>query len=145
MKINEEPVIVKQTFKASPKSVWQAITWIDAMRQWFFPDIPAFKPEPGFEARFDVFSGDRKFPHVWKITEVIPLKKIVYNWRYEGYAGDSFVVFELHRHAKGTLLQLTHTAVENFPDEIQEFRRESCLAGWKYLIKDRLKEYLGEH
>jgi hypothetical protein len=31
---------------------------------------------------------------------------------------------------------------ETFPDDIPEFRRDSCIGGWEYLIQKSLKEYL---
>jgi len=97
MKTTEQPVIIEQTFNTTVDVVWNAITDITQMRQWYFPNIPDFKPEVGFETRFDIRSQDRIFPHVWKVTEVIPNRLIKYNWRYDGYAGDSFVTFELFK------------------------------------------------
>lgn len=67
------------------------------MRQWYFKNIPSFKPEVGFETRFNVQSQDRNFHHIWKVVEVVPLKKIAYNWKYEGYPGNSLAVFELFK------------------------------------------------
>ena len=94
MRKNDEPIIVEQTFNTSIDTVWNSITEIDQMRQWYFENIPSFKPEVGFETQFNVQSQDRNFLHMWKVTEVVPLKMIIYNWKYEGYPGDSFVVFE---------------------------------------------------
>jgi hypothetical protein len=37
---------------------------------------------------------------------------------------------------------LTVEVLEDFPDDIPEFRRESCIGGWNYFINHRLKEYL---
>jgi hypothetical protein len=44
----------------------------------------------------------------------------------------------------GNLTKLTLTArvVEDFDDSIPEFKRESCVAGWNYFIKERLSDYL---
>jgi uncharacterized protein YndB with AHSA1/START domain len=143
MNKNDEPVMVEQAFNASIESVWTAITDIDQMRQWYFENIPDFKPEVGFETRFEVQSGDRTFPHRWKVTEVKPFEKISYNWKYDCYSGDSFVVFELLRQNSRTLLRLTHQVTESFPGNIPEFSKESCTAGWTYFIKDCLKKFLG--
>lgn len=49
------------------------------MRQWFFENIESFKPEVGFETQFNVQAESRNFLHMWKIIEVVPMKKIVYN------------------------------------------------------------------
>ncbi len=42
------------------------------MRKWYFENIPAFKPEVGFETQFNVQSEERNFLHKWKVTEVQP-------------------------------------------------------------------------
>jgi len=137
-----EPVLVTQKFSVPVQKVWKAITNPDQMKAWFFENIPDFKPEVGFNTRFNVDSGEHHFMHLWEITEVIPGKRIVYNWRYEGYPGNSFVVFELFDEDKRTCLKLSHLGVASFPDDIPEFTRESCLGGWNYFIKNRLKTYL---
>jgi uncharacterized protein YndB with AHSA1/START domain len=142
MKITDDPIVVEQTFNKSIDIVWDSITKIDQMRQWYFENIPSFKPELGFETQFNVQSGDRNFPHLWKLTEVVPKKLIAYNWKYESYQGDSFVVFELFKEKNCTRLKLTHHIKESFPDNIPEFKRESCIEGWTYFIKKRLKEFL---
>ena len=142
MRAHDEPVIVEQIFDASVDTVWNSITEIDQMRQWYFENIPSFKPEVVFETQFNVQSGDRNFLHKWKVTEVMPLKKITYNWKYEVYPGDSFVVFELFGQNNLTVLRLTHKVLESFPQDIPEFRRESGVEGWTYFIKQCLKEFL---
>ena len=142
MKTSEPPVIVTQNFTQTAATVWKAITEVDEMRQWFFDNIPAFKAEVGFQTRFNVKAPSRDFMHVWTLTEVIPQQKLVYNWKYENCAGDSFVTFELTPIKEGTQLTLTTTVIEDFPDEIPEFKHESCVAGWNYFIKQQLVEFL---
>ena len=68
MKKNDEPVIVEQTYNTSMDTVWKSITEIDQMRQWFFENIPSFKPEVRFNTQFNVQSHDRNFLHMWKVT-----------------------------------------------------------------------------
>jgi uncharacterized protein YndB with AHSA1/START domain len=142
MKKTDEPVIVEQVFNVSRRMVWHAITDLKQMKRWFFENIESFLPEIGFETSFIVENEGRVFPHLWKITEVEPYKKITYNWKYEGYTGDSFVTFELFEQGGQTKLILTHRVTESFQNGIPEFKRESCLGGWNYFIKQRLKEYL---
>ncbi len=139
---NTEPVVVQQTFHRPPADVWKAITDANLMKQWFFENMEEFVPEKDFETQFNVVSNNRDFLHLWKLTEVVPLKRIVYNWKYKGYDGNSYVSFELFDHKEGTLLKLTHTVTKNFPQDIEEFRRESCVAGWEYFIQNRLKSFL---
>ena len=142
MKKDDEPIIVEQVYNATIDNVWKSITEIDRMRQWYFNNIPSFKAEVGFKTQFSVKSHTREFLHLWVVTEVVPNKKISYNWKYDGLPGDSWVVFELSEQADGTGLKLTHNVRESFPDDIPEFSRESGLEGWKYFIGTSLKKYL---
>ena len=142
MRKDDAPIVIEQTINASIETVWNAITQVDQMRQWYFENIPSFKPEVGFETRFDVQNEDRHFLHVWTVTEVVAMKLIKYDWKYEGYPGDSFVVFELFTQDDLTKVRLAHHVLESFPDDIPEFQRESGVAGWTYFVKVRLKEFL---
>ena len=141
MKNTDSPIIIEQTFNVSIEQLWKAITELKEMKQWFFENIEAFEAKEGFETRFIVENENRIFPHLWKITKVEPYKRIVYNWKYEGYVGNSFVTFELSEQDNYSKLTLTHDVTESFPQEISEFQRESCEEGWKWFIKERLKEY----
>ena len=145
MKIDEEPVVVEQSFDASVETVWNAITVVVEMRQWYFDNIPAFDPRVGFETQFNIHNEGRDFLHLWKVLAVEPLKKLTYEWKFKGYAGDSFVTWELFKHDDSTTLRLTCTVLEDFSDDIPEFQRKSCLAGWRYFLRERLKEYLETH
>ena len=142
MSDTNEPIIVEQTFNTSINNVWNAITKVDQMRKWFFENIESFKPEVGFATQFSVQSQNRSFLHIWKLTEVVPLKKIIYNWKYGGYSGDSFVMFELFEQQNRTKLRLKHEGIESFPKNIPEFSRESCAGGWNYFIRNSLKKFL---
>ncbi|MEM6686139.1 MAG: SRPBCC domain-containing protein [Bacteroidota bacterium] len=145
MKTSEPPVIVSQNFSKSIATVWNAITDVDQMRQWFFDNIPDFKAEVGFQTQFNVKAPSRDFMHLWAITEVIPQQKIVYNWKYEDLTGDSFVTFELEENNNLTKLTVTANVTEDFSDDIPEFTRESCLGGWNYFIREQLVAFLNSH
>lgn len=142
MRKGDEPIIREQSFNSTVDKVWNAITDVDQMRQWYFENIPSFKAEVGFKTRFDVKSQSRNFLHMWEVTEVIPEKKIAYNWKYDGLPGDSVVVFELFDQNNLTKLRVTHHVLESFPEDIPEFARESGVAGWTYFISKRLREFL---
>jgi len=142
MRKGDDPIIVEQSFNRSIESVWKAITEVDQMRQWYFKNIPSFKAEVGFETQFNVQSRDRNFLHKWKVIEIVPLKMITYNWKYEEYPGDSFVVFELFEKNNLTTLRLTHQVHESFPEDIPEFSRESGVEGWTFFIRRSLKEFI---
>lgn len=136
------PIVVEQTFNTKVNKVWDAITKPDEMRQWFFNNIPSFEPKVGFKTEFIVQSESRSFEHLWKLIEVIPNRKIKYNWCYKNIKGEGFVTFELFTINEQTLLRLTNEGLESFPQDIPEFSRESCEAGWKYFIQQNLKSYL---
>ena len=142
MNVSDLPVIIKQEFPYSLAIVWDAITQHQQMTQWFFEQIPEFKAEFGFKTQFNVQAPSRDFLHVWEITEVIPLKRIVYNWKYKGLEGSSYVIFELINRDSTTMLTLTNQITEDFDDSIPEFKRESCIGGWNYFLKERLFNYL---
>lgn len=137
-----KPVIISQTFEASAQKVWKAITDLNEMKLWYFDNIDNFRAEPGFKSKFEVQSGKRVFTHLWEVIEVDARKRLAVNWKYAEYSGDSVVVFELKENANRTTLTLTMKVLEDFPDDIPEFKRESCQAGWEFFIQQRLKSYL---
>ncbi len=144
MKQTEEPVVVEQVYDAPLNKVWKAITELDEMRKWYFENINSFEPRVGFETQFTIKNEDRIFVHLWKITGVEINLKISYEWRYEGYPGKAVSDFELFSLGEKTKLRLSLTVLEDFPDDVPEFRRQSCVDGWEYFLKDRLKLYLAK-
>jgi len=142
MKLSDEPIIIEYSFEVSINTVWKAITELNQMKQWFFDNIESFIPEVGFKTQFEIVNEDRKFTHLWELTEVLPNHKITYNWKYKEYPGDSFLTFELNQVKKKVNLKITVDVVENFPSNIPEFSRENCIEGWNYFIGKNLKEYL---
>src|SRR3981081_1394310 len=89
-----EAIVIERTFKAPIAKVWKALTDVDQMREWYF-DLKEFKPQVGFEFEFVVEHEGNQYPHLCKVTEGIPQKKIAYTWRYKGEPGDSLVTIEL--------------------------------------------------
>lgn len=138
-----DPIVITQEFNVPVNRVWDAITNKEEMIKWYFEMIPAFEPVVGFETSFNVITPENKnYLHVWKVTEVIPMKKIVYNWKYKGYTGDSFVVWELTSNNNKTILNFSCHGANSFPQDNPDFTRESCTNGWIYFINQRLKEFL---
>ena len=142
MKKTDPPVVVSVELATDRPNVWDAITNRDRMVQWFFDNIPEFKPEVGFETQFVVQPAERAFTHLWKITEVIPLAKITYHWSYLEYPGEGEVIFELTETQGGTTLKLTNGILSDFPEDVPEFNWEACEGGWNYFLRDRLASYL---
>jgi len=139
-----EPIIVKQSFQNSIQDVWNALTVLEEMKIWYFPMLEAFETTVGFSTEFLIQVEDRKFQHQWKILEVIPLEKISYQWKMGRYPGVAISTFEFLSNEQGTTLILTSEVIEPFPQEIPEFRRESGVQGWNFLLKENLVKYLEE-
>ncbi len=137
------PIIVKKLLNASLERVWEAITNPVQMRQWYFPDMPDFKPDVGFTTSFVMKSDEKNtFTALWEITEVVQFKKIAYNWRYEEFEGKGSVAFLLSPEKDKTWLALIQEGLETFPQNIPDFTKESCLAGWEYFIQNKLPGFL---
>lgn len=128
------PVVMERVLDAPVSLVWEAITDIEKMREWYFPQLEAFKPEAGFQTEFNVRCGDEDYLHIWRVIEAIPERKIAYSWRYGGYPGDSVVTFELAAAGDKTRLTLTHAGLETFLPEVHpRLARSSFHAGWTEL------------
>ena len=134
---------MERTYNASIERVWKAITDIDQMKQWYMPALSDFRPAVGFETKFTIEHEGNVWPHLWKVTEVIPNKKISYEWRYEGFPGNSLVTFELKPAGAGTHITLTHTGLETFRgDKYPGLAPENFNKGWTQLIGTLLKEFV---
>ena len=138
--VSTEAVVIERTYNASVARVWRALTDANQMREWYF-DLKEFKPEPGFEFQFVVEHEGNTYDHRCRITEVIPEKKLVYTWRYEGHEGNSLVTFELFPEGDKTRLKLTHEGLDTFP-RTPAFARENFVKGWTEIIGSSLKEFV---
>ncbi|MEM9001789.1 MAG: SRPBCC domain-containing protein [Bacteroidota bacterium] len=142
MNTTDAPIIVEQDYQVSQATVWNALTRLDELKLWFFENIPAFEPKEGFETRFPVTTENGIFTHIWKVTEVIEEKKLSKKWMYAEYPGSAMVHFLLIPNNGKTTIRLTLEVLEDFPQNIPEFKRESGVAGWNYFLCERLKDYL---
>jgi uncharacterized protein YndB with AHSA1/START domain len=131
---NEKPIVVERVFNAPADRIWSAITNQEQMPQWFFEQIKDFRPERGFETTFVVHNEGKDYPHHWRVTEVVPNQRIVYDWLHPGFPGASFVTWEISQADGGTRLKLTHTGTVTFPQDDPAFTRESCQGGWEYFF-----------
>ena len=140
--MKNEPFIIERTFDAPAARVWKALTDPAQMKEWYF-DLPGFKPEVGFEFQFEAGKdGKKKYLHLCKITGVVPGQKISYTWRYEGYEGDSHVIFELFPEGNKTRLKLTHEGLETFPKSNPDLNKKNFAKGWTGIIGTSLKDFL---
>ena len=139
--MDTQPFVIERSYNAPLEKVWNAITDKSQMKQWYF-DLDDFKPEVGFEFRFDGGSDDKIYHHICKIVEVVPNKKLKYSWKYEGFEGMSYVSFELFEEGKTTMVRLTHEGLETFPQNNRDFAIESFTQGWTYILGTSLKNFL---
>jgi len=140
--MEKEQVIIERRYNAPIEQVWQAITDPDQMKQWYLP-VKDFRAEVGFETTFDHHALGRVFPHVWKVTEVVPGERISYEWRYEGFAGNSRVTFELSPDGNGTRLKLIHAGLESFmADQNLGLVPGNFKEGWTHFIGSQLKNFV---
>lgn len=139
--MQSEPIVVEKTYAVNAARVWRAITDKDEMKNWYFK-LDDFRAESGFEFSFTGGrEGGIQYVHRCKITEVIPGKKLVHTWTYDGYPGVSYVTWELFPQGEQTLLRLTHTGLETLPAE-PDFARENFLQGWSHILPVSLANYL---
>ena len=136
-----EPIIIEQVFDASADKVWRALTDNEALKLWYF-QFPEFKAEVGFEFQFLGGTDEHEYLHLCKITEAVPCQRLTYSWRYDGYAGISYVTFELLPIGAKTELKLTHADLETFPQSNPDFAKENFVEGWTYIVGTSLKEHL---
>jgi uncharacterized protein YndB with AHSA1/START domain len=135
-----EAVIVERTLNAPVARVWEALTDVDQMREWYF-DLKEFKSEVGFEFEFVVEHEGNRYHHLCRVTEVISQKKIAYTWRYKDEPGDSLVTFELFSEGENTRVKVTHTGIDTFP-KTPAYARKNFEQGWTQLIGTELKQFV---
>ncbi|MEO6037617.1 MAG: SRPBCC domain-containing protein [Saprospiraceae bacterium] len=140
--MSNQPIIVERLLNAPASKVWKALTDKNEMKIWYF-DLAEFKAEVGFTFQFmGGEEGGVRYLHLCEVTEVVPERKLTYSWRYDGYPGISQVSFELFEQGDQTLLTLTHTGLETFPQDKPDFAAKNFGAGWNHLIHTALKDYL---
>jgi uncharacterized protein YndB with AHSA1/START domain len=136
------PYVIERTYNAPVAKVWKAITNKDDMKKWYF-DLPEFRAEVGFEFQFTGGKDENnQYLHLCKITEVVPEKKLTYSWRYDGYAGISYVTFELSGEGNQTKLKLTHEGLETFPASNEDLSKRNFATGWSEIIGTSLKTFV---
>ena len=140
--MEHKPIIIERTFKTTPSKLWNALTDNKEMKHWYF-NLEDFRAEVGFQFQFSGGpSPDKQYLHLCEVTEVIPEQKLTYSWKYDGYAGISYVSFELFPDGENTKLKLSHEGLESFPKENTDFARHNFEEGWDSIINESLQKYL---
>ncbi|GAB3928990.1 SRPBCC family protein [Mucilaginibacter myungsuensis] len=137
-----EPLIVERVLNAPATKIWEALSDINKIKQWYF-QLEEFKAEVGFTFEFEGGDETQVYLHRCVITEVIPGKKLAYTWAYpEFHKGESEVSFELFPEGDRTLVRITHVGLENFPSHLPSFARESFNGGWNHILGISLKDFV---
>ena len=134
MTIDTSPIVTERVIAAPIPMVWRAISDGTEMPFWYFEQIMAFRPEPGFETRFTVSLEGTDYVHLWRVTEAEPEQKLSYTFNYDGFDGDAVVTWELDQMANGTRVRVTHRGLHTFPQDRDAFHREACAGGWDYFL-----------
>lgn len=138
-------ICVEQALECTPEQAWQALSDPIHIRQWFFEEMPDFEAKVGFQIRFDVQAETQIFDHLWEVREVDPGKSMVVSWKYPPHDGEGLVKYEVEAHDSGSLARVTCDGIETFPQDIPEFRPESCRSGWEYFLQGRLSAYINDN
>ena len=142
---SNEPIIIEHILNTSVENVWNALTNVDEMHQWYF-NVSDFKPVVDFEFSFPG-QGQKgeQYMHLCRITEVTPLKKLQHSWKYENYAGESLLTWELNPLGNETHVKLIHEGLESFPTDNPDFAKQSFGFGWKEILTNSLRTFLEKH
>lgn len=138
---SDKTLVIERTYDAPPETIWQAITDPGQMKQWYF-DLPGFRAEVGYKFQFEGGPPEKSYLHLCEVTEAEPNRRLTYSWRYDGYAGNSFVTFALFPTAGKTLLRLTHEGLHTFPESNPDLAPGNFEAGWTDFLGDLLKEFI---
>lgn len=132
---------IEREVDAPAARVWQALTDPDELKNWM-PFFSGFQPVVGHKITFKLGRDPQhQYTHISKVIEVVEGKKLTYGWRYDGYAGDSHVSFELFPEGDKTRVVLTHTILEPFPVDNPDFASGNFAEGWNFTA-DGLKKYV---
>lgn len=135
----DKPFVLEAYFDATTEKVWQALTDLQAMKAWYFPQLKSFQPLVGFDMEFD--DDGSLYKKQWRVTQMVTGRMWAHNWDYIGYPGSSEVIFEVFKMGDGTRLRLTHTGLTSFPND-PHFSPHRFEEGWQRLIADNLKHFL---
>ena len=119
--------------------VWEVLTSVTFMKQWYFPQLLKFEPVPGFHFKFT--DHDQSYQKEWVVTRVKTGKLLAHSWAYKGYPGTSEVVFRLTPDGNNTHLSVEQSGIESFPDH-PHFAVERFDAGWDNLLGSNLRRLL---
>ena len=135
----ESPLIKEFSYNVPIEKVWHTLTDRDEMKRWYFPQIQDFEPIIGYKFHFN--DNNSEYHKEWIVTNVKKGKTLAHSWAYKGYPGSSEVTFDLFEEGNKTILRVTQTGLETFPND-PHFKRERFEWGWDNLLGQNLKHLL---
>lgn len=142
MKASDNNIELEFTYPQSVEVLWENFTVYDKVTQWFFKEIKEFEPKIGYETEFVVKLDEKTFTHCWYILDFEPQETLSMHWWYEEYDGEMRVTFDFDKEKTGSKIKVTIETTDDFPQDMEEFKRESCINGWNYFLGKSLPEYL---
>lgn len=136
-----DTIMVEEVIAAPIEQVWDAITSAEKVRRWFF-NIDAFAAIPGYKFQFLAGANGKEYLHLCEVTDAVKPGLLAYTWKFKDVPGVSIVSFRLSPAGSGTLVTLTHTGLQNFPETNTDLAPENFLKGWNHIIKTSLKNFL---
>ena len=142
----QRDIRIKWFFAHPPEKVWAGLTDSEMIRQWLMENN--FKAEVGHRFTFRTKPmPERKFDGIiyCEVTEVVPLKKLVYTWRGGPEPGittlDTTVIWTMQAKNGGTELLLQQTGFKGFGNLVASVFMG---IGWKKKILKRFEELLND-
>jgi uncharacterized protein YndB with AHSA1/START domain len=133
---------LEAAYNVSLLNVWKALTEVEQLKKWYFPQIIHFEPKVG---EVFMFTDDGSpYQKEWKVTRLENNRLLAHSWSYKGYPGNSEVIFELFRQNETTVLRLTHTGLASFPVD-PHFDYQRFEQGWEMILGQNLRRCLEDH
>jgi len=140
---NTESVVKEIIINAPVSRVWSALTEKEQIGKWLMPTSD-FTPEAG--TTFNMLGKNKgvEYPHICRVVEIIPEKKLVYTWAVKNLLCDTLVTYELADDDGNTKLTLTHSGWDKVTLAEPGTQREDYNNGWEHVIPG-LKKYVEEN
>lgn len=136
------PIELNVDIEAGPEAIWKALTELEQVPRWLFPEISAMEPRIGFEHQFMVQVEGRHILHRFAVRQTVPARRLVLRWSYPpGNVRASELTFDLIAEEHSTRVRLTQQFLQPQFDDDPLFTREAGLAGWAHIL-DALKRHV---
>ena len=119
-------------FPHSIDKVWKAITEQENVSAWLAPTN--FRAEIGFNYQID--SKEEGCNPIFGTVKKAAPYTLIYTWKEKTHQSvETEVRWDLTSHDDGTLVQLTHSGIENYEGDVGIKMYESFSGGWKHCLE----------